>query len=225
MAISVVQTAVSGNLSGTAVFGNPVTPGNTVLMYVSAYGDGAPISTSGPQLGRSSVPGASLLTSDYSTSGGNIYSSLWMLPTISPVNGDGETLSITADGGGGLASVIGWEVAGLGSSPSLDMSSAAAAAGGATTSSGTTGAITSASEIVVGGATAYAETQSSPGSPWIVSDTPNAWCWAGYQIVSSAGGSYTWTQTTGGAQDADWAAVVATVKATYSPQLLISGII
>lgn len=228
MTISVVQAAVSGNLSGTAAFGSAVTPGNTVVILVSAYnsgGGGAGMSSSSPTLGGSTPAGSGILASAHSSGSNAIYSAGWLLPAIASPAGDQKTLSITLTGNSGAVALFGYEISGLGSTPTQDLSTTGSAAASTSVSIGPTSAAAQAPEIILGEA-AYFGTSSSAGpSGWTSDSPPNQFAWSGYQIATSSGGTYSWAQTTGSA--GDWAGLIVSLyapggaAASATPQPLI----
>jgi hypothetical protein len=210
--VSVVQAAaVSSGFTGAASFGAPVTAGNSVVITALGYnGGGNGPSYSNPLLGGSSVTGASQLGWEQTTvGGGNVAVVAFLLPNVA---GGETTVALTASSNS--ASIIAYEVAGLGASPSLDQSAQNSGTAG-TQSAGPTGAITSAAEIVIGISAGFGNGPAPPGSPWTSVASGDGNGAAGYQLPGSAGGTYTWS--TPGANSNIWGALVVTVKATAPP--------
>lgn len=213
MAISIVQTpAPSSGASNT--FASAVTAGNSVILGIAAFSfSNSAITSSAPLLGGSSVTGASQLIAElspFSTGSGVVYFAYYLLPNIP---GGATSVSVTVGGGGSAFGLWAYEVAGLGTSPSLDQSVKNGNGNSANPNSGTTGAITAAPELVLGAGIMLGVALTSPGAPWTVEAGGSNFAWAGYQIVTSSGGTYNWSQSSGGSTNA-WSAVVATVEGT-----------
>jgi hypothetical protein len=104
-----------------------------------------------------------------------------------------------------------YEIAGLGTSPSLDKSSTSSGNSTAVTS-GASGAITTTPEIVIGGLVIFGQVMALVTSPWTSIQLSDQFQQSGYQIVTSGSSSYTYAQTAGGS--AEWVGAVVTVKGT-----------
>jgi len=217
--ITVVQAKTGTGTGKTVTFNSDVTAGNSVVlagMFFSA--SNVTISSSAPLFGGSAVTGAVKLADIQSPflSGQTDYDFLWLLPDLP---GGSAVVSITVTNGtaGANTGLVGWEVAGLGASPSLDKKSTGAApAGGSTAAaSGSTGAITSAPEFIAACMGTQNQFTAAPGSPWTVTAVGDgSFAQAGYQIAASSGGAYNFTGTVTSGM---WAAAVAAVAATAVP--------
>ena len=216
MTIAVVQSNDLNGSGASLSFGSGVTTGNTVFLVVVGYSSSSSaLSVTSPTLGGSSVTGSSTLQSEqlyYSSTGHNVGHFTFMLPDCP---GGSAAVGWTAGGGTSIDAAFIYEVSGLGASPALDQQ---AVADGTTTAvaSGTTPAITEAPEFILGAAAIYAGTVgggtgNGPGSPpWTVLE-PNFSGWAGYQIATSSGGTYSWSQT--GVSADTWTCGIVTVYA------------
>ena len=156
MTISVVQDGEAGAAGGTwaVTLGSGTTAGNTLFYVATAYENtGAVPSSSAPLLGGSAVTGAVKLIDVVDTSSDRLYTSIWMLPDV-PGGKTACAITMTNSQSINNVGLTVYEVAGLGSSPSLDRSSSGNSASTPTTavSSGTTAAITAAPEFVLGAA-------------------------------------------------------------------------
>jgi hypothetical protein len=211
MAVALVQTP-SPSSNGSNTFASAVTAGNTVFFTIFAFDFGnTTITSSAPLLNGSSVTGAALLKSEsspFTTGSGVVYVGFWMLPDIP---GGGTSCSVTVGGSGTAFSLYCYEVSGLSTTPSLDQFAIAGNGNSANPASGTTGATTSAAEFVVGGGVMLGVALGSPGAPWTATAGPSSFAWGGYQIQSSSGATYSWTQSSSGSTNA-WSAGVVTVK-------------
>lgn len=224
MAISVLQAQFASS------FTNSVTAGSTLFYVPICYEFGSSvISTSAPTYNGGSVSGATLLGSvqnAYSAPTDDIaYTGAWMLPNVA---GGGKTTGLSISGGTILDMAI-LEVAGLGSSPSLDQSSTGDNPDTASLSSGATGNTTTQPEFVLAGGVAISEVLTLVGTPWTSIQDSSKFGQASYQISTTSGSSYTWS-TSAAATNA-WAAFCFTIKGTgggggptYNPGLLMAGI-
>lgn len=210
MTISVVQTAAINNgFSGS--FGSNVTTGNSIVMAVTGYngGSGLTITTSSPLYNGGAVTGAAKLTEVYS---GDDSVAFWLLPNVASA---GTSLSITATNSltGAFVGIIAWEVSGLGASPALDKSSTGSGSGSGNQSSGASGNITNAPEFIAGVVVQDGTAGTLPSSPWTNTTLPGNGSdnsFAGYQVATSSGGSYTYNAVSGSAV---WNAAVVTIAA------------
>jgi hypothetical protein len=213
--ISVVQSGTfPAAWSGT--MGSPVTSGNTLFLVPQGYeNSGGTMSTSAPLLGGNPVTGAVKLLDTEGSDFIKTYAGIWMLPNCP---GGSAAVAITMSGSNAISNVglFYYEVAGLGSAPVLDQSSSGNSGSGSGTavSSGTTGAITSAPEFILGagGNDQGAGSGAAGFTSLNMSGLGNAW--AGYQIASSSGGTFSWSQTAAAA--ARWAAAVVAISAAPS---------
>lgn len=216
MAISIVQTA-TGTGNPPVTFASPVTVGNTVILVAPVYNTtGGTNSITGVKLGTNVIPGTIAFFNNATTgginsasSGGNVaYISIWMLPNIQV---SGQT-AVDYTPSGSQVGQVAFEVAGLGTSPSLDQSASNSGIVTGAVVAGPTGAITGAPELIVGGAMIFAGATGAPAG--FTTANPTGDCWAGYQIATSSGGTYTWSQTSNGNP---WAVALATVLGTPTP--------
>lgn len=213
MAISFVQVS---NSSG--VFTNPVAAGNSVVLIPLAFDFGnTTITSSAPLLGGSPVTGAADLLdvpSGFSTGSGVVYGGDWLLPNIP---GGATTTGITLGGAGGttLFALYGLEFSGLGSSPSIDVAPVSGASGNsANPAAGPTAATDTAPVLVVGFGIMLGVALTAPGAPWLPSGGlvgPSSFAYIGYQILTSAGGTPSWSQSSSGGTNA-WSAGIVTIK-------------
>lgn len=213
MAITVVQTA-TGTGNPPVSFASSITPGNTVILIAPCYNtSGNPNTITGVKLGGGTVTGTAAFfspgttgTVNSPTGSGNVASiAIWMLPNIQLA---GQT-QVDYTPSGSQVGQVAYEVAGLGTSPSLDKPASGSGTTTGTVTSGSTGAITGSPELIVGGAMIFAGATGAPAG--FTTANPTGDCWAGYQIATSPGGSYTWTQTGNGNP---WAVALATIQGT-----------
>lgn len=218
MAISIVQTA-TGVGNPPVAFASPVTVGNTVILIAPTYStSGTQPSTSAVKLGGNTITGTvaffnpGINNGVNSTTGtGNVaYVSIWMLPNVQV---SGQTAVDVTNSGGGIGQVA-YEVAGLGTSPSLDQSASGSSTSSSSLTTGATGAITGAPEIVIGASMTFGGAGAPAGFTAV---NPTTDLWAGYQIASSVGATYTWSQSAAGTP---WAAGLVTILATPSAGLM-----
>lgn len=228
MAISVVQAVKIPDTWSGAFAGN-VTPGNTIFLVPTAYTNtGSTISSSAPLYNSASVAGATKLIDVNSGGATNaVYTGIWMLPNVS---GAHTSVGITLAGENaspfaGSVGLTALEVAGLGTSPSLDKSNPSSATTGTAVTSGASGAITTVPELVLAALIIYGQVMNDVGAPWTESQYTNQYSLAGYQVVTSGSASYTYNQAAAGS--APWCGAVVTVKGTpaaggSTPQPLVS---
>jgi hypothetical protein len=211
MAITVVQTAdPTGNPPWN--FGSNVTAGNTVFAMMYYYNTGgSPGTISSVQLGGSTVTGTIAFFNSGTTGAinsasdaGNVASiGFWMLPNC-PGGQKALDATITAS----VLGVVMYEVSGMGATPALDKSNSGSSIASTALSSGASGNITAAPEFIMAGGMEFGGAGSTnPAGGWTYVN-PSGDIWGGYQIAAASGGSYTWTQTSGGLP---WAAGIITV--------------
>ena len=212
MAISVVQAIPFPNaFSGS--FASNVTAGNTIFLVVGARDNGTTPTASAPTLGGSAVTGAiQLWTSAWAQDTNVDFGAAWMMPNC-PGGSPAVAITVTNGTATTVCGLIAYEVTGLGTTPTLDKSSSNIANSNAP-NSGASGAITSAPEFILGG---VAMNQGiSPGpSGWtnLAVAAGTVALWASYQIVTSSGGSYTYSgMTTIGSSQ--WTSGVATIASS-----------
>jgi hypothetical protein len=210
--IAVVQSktfngAISGSLNGN------VTAGNSVIMWQFLYNNAvANMSTSNPTFGGSAVTGAAKLFEVQAGTGNNIYVAAWLLPNLA---GGAASLALTQSNGlvDSNIGMVAAEFSGLGTAPAIDSGASPNPKttpnnSGTNPASGATGAITSAPQLVIGGAIEYAVALTPPGA--FTNFSPgSSFCQCGYQIVTSSGATYNYATTSGGTQS--WSAGVVTV--------------
>jgi hypothetical protein len=209
MTISVVQAPSPFGDATSGDFGDDVTEHNTVFLIMNAYAlSDVTISTSDPLLGGAAVTGAALLGHQQSAWDGTLtaYTAIWQLPDC-PGGADAVALTLTNGEVNTATGLWAFEVAGLGTAPSLDKSAAANGTSGIA-SSGASGDIITSPELILG-----ACAQNSPesfGQPGGFTGSNLEAGIAGYQIAASAGNSYTYDVSNGGDE---WAAVIVTIAA------------
>lgn len=221
MTISVIQTvAINNGFSGS--FTSNVTIGNSIVMAVTGYNnnDGMTISSSAPLYNGASVTGAVKLTDLYE---GDSYVGFWLLPNVVS---SAKTLSITVTNSISdvVVGVVAWEVAGLGSSPALDKFSTATGGGTGVQSSGSSGNITSSPEFIAGAIVQDGTADGLPSSPWVNTTLPGNSTdnsFAGYQIATSSGSSYTYATSSSGSAGG-WRAGVVAISAS-APSVVVYG--
>jgi hypothetical protein len=222
--ISVVQSkafnaAWSGSLTSN------VTAGNTVFLFAYQYtNSGASMSSSSPLFGGNAVSGATQPIPDFQASGAATVScTVWMLPNL---GGGAASVALTNVGGivdtnVGLAAA---EVSGLGATPALDTASpnpATATGSAGNPASGSTGAIVSSPDIILGIAVEYGTALTAPGGAWSAPTGGQAasGCLAGWQVVTSSGGTYAYSATGSGQRwDCGAVAVAVTASGPSAPQ-------
>jgi hypothetical protein len=212
VAISVVQSVGLGTWTGN--FGSNVTTGSTLIYVTSAYNTtGATISSSSPVYNSATPSGSTELATVWSGGTDSAYTAIWMLPNVT---GGASSIGITmtnqsTPGDTHTVGLAAYEIAGLGTSPSLDKSSTSSGNSTAVTS-GASGAITTTPEIVIGGLVIFGQVMALVTSPWTSIQLSDQFQQSGYQIVTSGSSSYTYAQTAGGS--AEWVGAVVTVKGT-----------
>jgi hypothetical protein len=211
MPITVVQTAISAGGAYNGSFGANVTSGNSVILGATGYtGSSTAGTTSSPTQGGSTPPGSVRLFPDQW--GATLGCAAWLLPDC-PGGSVTFALTVTNYGTNSLNGLLAVEVAGLGTSPSVDQN--AVGTGTGVTVSLTTGAITSAPEFIFA---MYGQDNgfpiSGPGSGWsaAIGNWGGGLNGAGfYQIATSSGGTYNQSWTNDGA-GVNWAAGIGTVQ-------------
>jgi hypothetical protein len=215
--ISVVQSVyIPFNIEGN--FANNVTAGNTVILMAALYSAAASgsFSTSNPQFGQrgDSVAGTDLLegTGPILPNGpGFGYTAVWMLPNM-PGDATYVRVDCTYPSPGAPLGMFAYEVAGLGSAPQLDPAGGVTSEAGSVTAvnSGICPAITAAPEIIFGFGHIYDVTLAAPSSAWttmIGGGVQNFW--SGYQLASTPGNTYDWSQTA--ASTGSWGAGIVAI--------------
>ncbi|HUB93253.1 MAG TPA: DUF4082 domain-containing protein [Verrucomicrobiae bacterium] len=217
-----------GSYSGS--FTSAVGAGDTVLLVVTAFTTtGSTITTSSPLLGGSTPTGSTLLIAEQSPSSGgdSVYTAIWMLPNVT---GGETTISITVSGNSvpsdnHTVGLTCYDVAGLGSSPSLSLSSSTNGDNG-TISSGSIGPLSNTPAFVLASGVVFANTITTVGAPWSENYLSDQFAIQAYQIISAAGSTYDYASTNG---INVWAgAIVAIVPGgsgvDSSPYRLFSGV-
>lgn len=211
MTISVVQAS---NSSG--VFASGVTPGNTIMLIAEGFDfANTTITTSAPTLGGTAYTGATDLLdipSGFSTGSGVVYGGFWLLKNIPGGFGGATTTGITFGGGGSQYGLFAYEIAGLGATPTLDQLVHNQNGNALNPASGSTPAITAAPEIIFGLALCLGVGLAAPTpAGWTSQAGSSSFGWAGYQIATSSGGTYSWSQSSGGSGNA-WSAGIVTIQ-------------
>ena len=220
--ISVVQSAYFPfNIEG--MFTSAVTPGNSIVLIPALYSaaTSGTFTTSNPQFGSrgNTVPGTQLVqgTGPILPNGpGFGYTALWLLPDVA----GGATyvrVDCTIPSPGGPLGMFAYEVAGLGAAPQLDPAGGVSSAAGSATAvrSGACPAITESPEIIFGFGHIYDVGLSAPTGGWTAlagGGVQNFW--AGYQIATSPGATYSWSQTAN--STGSWGAAVTAICAQPS---------
>jgi hypothetical protein len=206
---TVVQEADSGaGFSTSATFAFGTTAHNAVVIGITNYNGGAAMTPIAPSLGGSSA-GMVELGFEQSPTGPAqaVAIAFYLLPDV----GAGLTaIGAPAFTNGTSVSVLGWEVAGLGTSATLDQS-AAGQGNSATVAAGPTGAIAASGEFVACGGVAYGQSVAAPGAPWTGAvQMASLYAMCAYQLPSSPGGTYSFSSAAGASTP--WAALIVTVK-------------
>ena len=209
MTIAVVQTTTFNN-GFSGAFAANVTPGNTILMAASGHSSGNADLAHTPLYNGATVTGAALIASDIRGTT-DAYSSLWLLPNVSGVS---KNISITVDNAdiapyvGGIA----LEVSGLGTSPTVEVSTHANGSTAGSASTGSIGPLVASPQIIFASMVQDNALPTQPASPWNNLTMPggNTNSLAGWQIVTSGGSSYNYTVT---GSSANWAASIMAVNA------------
>lgn len=197
MTALVQETSWTAGSSGN--FAAPVTVGNSILLFICDYNvGGSAISSSSPLYNGAAVTGATKLFEVQNT-GTRMYSAIWLLPNVQT---SGTSVSYTNTNGANDVNSGKYiaEFSGLGATPTIDTGApdpkTNSSATGGVISSGATGALVATSALVVG-CSMNNNSSTGPGAPWTVFADPanGGTSTAGYQIVSSAGGTFTYSAT------------------------------
>ncbi len=215
--ISVVQSVyIPFNIEGN--FNNNVTSGNSIILVPALYtsASSGSFTTSNPQFGAkgNTVPGTLLLegTGPIVTGApGYGYTGLWLLPDVAG-GGTFVRVDCTIPSPGAPLGMFAYEVAGLGTNPQLDPAGGVSSADGTVTTlaSGACPAITQSQEIIFGFGHIYDVPLNAPSGAWntqIGGGVQNFW--VGYQLATSPGARYSWTQTAN--STGSWGAAVAAI--------------
>jgi hypothetical protein len=169
---------------------------------------------------------------DFGSTGGTLSkwcslgaAAVWLLPHVAGAATFVRVDASAPDPGGPLG-MFAYEVAGLGTAPQLDPAGGVASATGYSDrlDSGTCPPIAQSPEIIFGFGHIYHVTLSAPPGGWttmIGGGVENFW--SGYQIASTPGGAYDWSQsaqTTG-----SWGAGVTAICAQPTPPAPGSGLL
>jgi len=215
--ITVVQAAYFPfNIEG--MFTNNVTPGNSIVLIPGLYtaATSGSFTTSNPQFGSAghSVPGTQLVqgTGPIPPNGpGYGYTALWLLPDVA----GGATfvrVDCTIPSPGGPLGMFAYEISGLGAAPQLDPAGGVSSGSGTATAvrSGACPAIVESSEIIFGFGHIYDVSLSAPTGGWTsIAGGGVQNFWAGYQIATTSGGTYSWSQTAN--STGSWGAAVTAI--------------
>jgi len=218
---SLNQSPVEAGGGWSVSFGSDVGSTDTLFAVVTGYNNSnVTISSSGPTFdgtaGTGSQAPSKILEKLYSYDGTvTDYVAVWMLPPPSggwPSSAGPLAVTVTNSLAFANVGIIAFDVAGLGTSPTVDQ---LITADGFTTSpsSGTTAAIQFANEFVLGVLVQDQALTVNPGSPWSTfTGTGGDYnSIASYVLPSSSGSTYTYSATVSPA--ARWAAGVVTVYA------------
>jgi hypothetical protein len=209
--LSVVQTGLSADYADSGTFTNNVAATNAVVVIGTCYqGGGTGVTFSGGNGGGSTSP---TLTYQPPLSGGANSTVRQVVYVFANVPGGVKTFGFTASTGS-LYDCKAYEVSGLGASPTIDKTVSNTGTSSLDPSSGTTAAITAPGELVIGSSVIYGVASASPGGSWTATGDPQDWSWAGYQLPSSSGGTFSWSQTSTTAQN--WVASIVTIAPTPS---------
>jgi hypothetical protein len=158
---------------------------------------------------------------------GGVYTAIWMLPNVA----GGSTVSITVTNANmpvdnHTVGMTCYDIAGLGTNPTLDLSSAATG-NSSSIASGSVGPINHSQELVLASVVAFGAQVTPVGSPWTESFLLDEFAIQAYQITSSSGGTYDYAAT---CNSTEWTGTVVGVYAgaVASPSsgaLLAMGIV
>lgn len=210
MTISLVQAPAAGAAPSLAAVGS----GNTVYFGIVAFAfSNATITSSAPTIGGSPVSGATKILDQLSGFSGTgvVYIAVWKMPNVT--GAPSGTCGITIGGGGTLLDIFPREYSGMGASPTVDQLVTVQHPNAPNPAAGPTGAITSAPELVIMMSAILGVAEASPGSPWTYEAGSSSFCGFGWQVVTSSGGTYSFTQSTSGGQNA-WSAGIVTDAAS-----------
>lgn len=212
MAISIVQSQAF-NIAWSGTLSTAVTAGNSLVLISTRYGTSTTLSVTSPTYNGSSVTGATQLCAQQSpqpSPANTVYATIWLLPNLAGGHTAwAVTTDATVDNASGAVGTILYEVAGLGTSPTLAAAVAEQPGSGTTATSGATGSFSGAA-IVFGCNVDYGNSMSLVGSPWTETQLASKFFSAGYQIVNASSQSYTYGSTTW-TGSAGWAAMVAAI--------------
>lgn len=205
MTISMVQSA--GQASGTPfTFASNITVGNTLFLVLGEYDNSTTETITNVKVGTTSVTAKTLLFPQINVADAQGLA-IVMIPNVQ-VSGQ-KTISYTYSGTNVIAT---WacEVSGLGANPVVNQSSPGSGNNN-TIASGTTPASTVANAFALGGGATYNGSTSTPsGTTWANTDLGiNSHLSIGWEIQTTIGQTYNFTQATGG--DLGWAAGVVVV--------------
>lgn len=216
MTISFVQSA-TGSQGTPPVLGAGVTPGSTVI-WVAGFYSGLPESATGLELGSTVVSGTQQLVFPQTAGGGSGDPQGLLIAMLPNVQVSGQTeVNFTTSG-----SIVGMailEFSGLGPNPVMDQFVINDGASSSVTS-GSTPATLWGPELIIGAGATYDGSTTAP--------TPAGWnlgpgnsllgiqghLTVGYQIQTTPGQTYSWTQPTAAAEG--WAAAIVTIRASSS---------
>ena len=215
---SLNQAVVKAGSAWSVSFGGDVGTSDTLFAVVTGYNNtNVTITSSAPTFNGSAVTGATKILEKLYPFDGNItdYVAVWMFPP--PSGGwaaSAGPIAVTVTNSLAIPNVgiIAFDIAGLGTSPTVDQ---LITADGDTTSpsSGTTGAIQFLNEFVLG-VMVQDQTMGTQPSGWtntLLNPTEDN-SLAGYQLPAGSGGTYAYSATV--SPSARWAAGVVTV---YNP--------
>lgn len=207
MTISVVQSRVinQGGYSGN--FGTNVTAGNSVILVATGAVFAAAASSSNPTFAGSPVSGAVKLyevESAGGATGGGVYTTAWLLPNLA---GGSAAVGLTVSNVfGGSFGLFGYEISGLGATPSAGPASTGTAETGTAVDSGSITA--SGAALVIGSGACFSATSlTGPSSPWTTIAMTGSASLTSSQVT--AGGAADWQATA--AASTGWVAGIAAV--------------
>lgn len=215
MTASVRQFQLFGN-SYSGSLSLPVLGGSTLFLGALSYlSSNATITANTPEYNGVAAVGASQVMSVQSpfSGGGTVFSNWWMVPNVTA---GGTAIQLLCNGATNtVVGLIGMEVPGLGATPTVDAISPNPETGSGPSgipTSGPTGAISAGGGIVLGTAVAFAGVFTPPAG-WNAQQFASNFTAVGYQLPTSAGGTYDFTGTSTGAT---WCAGAIAIKSSAS---------
>ena len=218
--IVMVQTA-SGTNPASMAFTNPVTAGNSIVVLLTGYSPAATPAYSPGMYPLVNYNGAPVVGPiplwDQSGTGADVVNSTvgnfdafaagWLIPHVAA----GNTVTSTIASGLQANGWVMYEVSGLGTSPAVTQKSLNHGNNTATVNSGTTPPISVTPAFIVAVSGDTSNTLATPTTGGWALNLLAGYANFGYQIATSSGGTYNWTQSGGG--PGNWGASVAVITA------------
>lgn len=192
----------------------PVLVNSTLFIGAFSFlSSNATITANTPDYNGAAAAGASQIMTEQSpfSGGGTVFCNQWMVPNVAA---SGSSISLLCNGATStVVGLVGMEVTGLGSTPSVDAITPNPVENSGTTgipAAGPTGGISAGGGIVIGMGVAFGSAITSP-SGWNAQQFASNFTSMGYMLPTSAGGTFTFTTSSTGAA---FAAGVVAVKSS-----------